>query len=478
MATQVSDPYASIATPITSAAPTSASSDPYESIATTIPPATGTTGVLGAVNKVGEVAGDVATGFVKGAGDTVSGVSHLLHKIPVVGETLAPEAGVKALDAADESTGTAQSIGKGLEGIAEFATGDAALEGVAKASRLVSLAQKYPLVAKTLQLATEHPWLAKIITEGTKGAVTGGVEGTVKGAQKDEAVKGGVVGAIEGGAAGAAVGTVTGGVQALKNAKVNPFREILKGKALAQEPAEAAIREGVTAGVPASAPSVAAGVQTTPILKGGESILDEPLQVLENNKRALYKKIDNTVGFDYQEAQQGLKNDQYNLKQLGNTPEDQNARVKLINSITDTMKRLGDADKDLKAAGLDPREAAAANTSWKAGQDLKNVIVRNANPDGTINIDPLLKQSKMLRFSKRGDRILQFMNGNKAAADAFIDQLQAAQDAGVHAMKTQKVAKWLGGIVGSAALGLGVGVAAAPYVKTAAQGVGLLSTEP
>src|SRR5258706_293490 len=52
-------------------------------------PAPGTTGAAGVLNKIGETGANVATGFVKGLGDTVSGVSHLLNKVPLIGETLA-----------------------------------------------------------------------------------------------------------------------------------------------------------------------------------------------------------------------------------------------------------------------------------------------------------------------------------------------------------------------------------------------------
>src|ERR1700735_1204623 len=41
---------------------------------------------------------------------------------------------------------TVESIGGGLENIAEFYLGDAALEGISKAAKLTALADKYPLV--------------------------------------------------------------------------------------------------------------------------------------------------------------------------------------------------------------------------------------------------------------------------------------------------------------------------------------------
>src|SRR5258708_3953284 len=107
--------------------------------------APGTTGVSGVLNKIGETGASVASGVVKGPGDTVSGVSHLFNKIPGVGETLAPSQGICALDKMDVANGTAEAAGKGLEGIAEFVGGDELLEGLSKGTKLVALAKKYPL---------------------------------------------------------------------------------------------------------------------------------------------------------------------------------------------------------------------------------------------------------------------------------------------------------------------------------------------
>jgi hypothetical protein len=153
---------------------------------------------------IGETGAGVATGFVKGMGDTVSGVSHLINKIPVVGETLAPSAGITSLDQRDVSHGTAEMAGKGLEGIAEFATGDEALEGLSKASKLVALAKKYPAIAETLNMASKNKMLEKIITGGAKNAVVGAAQGGIKGAQEDNAVKGAAVGGATAGVMGAA----------------------------------------------------------------------------------------------------------------------------------------------------------------------------------------------------------------------------------------------------------------------------------
>ena len=154
------------------------------------------------IGKVSDVAGGVATGFAKGAGQTVSGISHILHQIPGVGETLAPEAGMKAFDPMTETHGTAEAVGSGLEGLAEFAAGDEALEGIAKGAKIVAMAKKFPAVAQALEMAEKSKTLSKIMSSAGKGAIVGGVQGAVKGASEGKAVEEGLVGAAGGGVGG------------------------------------------------------------------------------------------------------------------------------------------------------------------------------------------------------------------------------------------------------------------------------------
>jgi hypothetical protein len=181
-----------------------------DSSAATPPPANNASmGATGALSDVAEDVAGAGSGILKGAGDTVSGVAHLINKIPGIGETLAPKQGIGALDQMDKSNSTAESVGKGVEGIAEFFAGDAALEGLAKAAKITALASKYPLIAKTLELAKAHPAIAKIIAETGKGAAVGAAQGTVKGAQQGDATQG-----AEAGGVGGAVGGLAGGAVA------------------------------------------------------------------------------------------------------------------------------------------------------------------------------------------------------------------------------------------------------------------------
>ena len=161
----------------------------------------------------------LATGVVKGAGQTVSGVSHLVNKIPGVGETLAPSQGVNAADQMEQTHGTAEKIGSGLEGVAEFAAGDEALEAVAKGAKLVQMAKQFPAVAEALKAAEGSKILSKIMTTAGKGAVVGGAQGALKGATEGNAAAG-----AEEGAAGGAIG---GGVAEGVASGIRPLARIL-----------------------------------------------------------------------------------------------------------------------------------------------------------------------------------------------------------------------------------------------------------
>lgn len=427
------------------------------------PSAPGTTGVTGALNKVGEFAAGVVPGAVESMGETIQSLPWIGKKI-ITPEAMQAEREYFRPGSAAEKAG--QGTGAIAESALEFVLGDEALKGLA-------LADKIGLASKIAKITTESPYIGKLIQHGVGVARMGTVgtaEALAKGATLPEAVKTGVATGVGGEALSAAAEEAPSAIKTLRGLK-NPFRAILEGKAAAQAPAEAAIRGGVTAGV--TEPSVAAGVATKPILEGSQTVLDEHLTSLASKEKAAYKAVDDAAGFDVKEANLRLKNDQYKLKQLGNTPEDQTTRVKLINSITDSTKRIDAAEADLKAAGVNPKAADMLHTARMAGMDFKNVIVRTTAPDGTSSVDQLLKQSKMLRFSKRGDRLAQFFgNGDiqagKPIADKFMIELEAAQKAGMHAMKVQKLAKWVGGLV---ATGLGIGAGA--HAATS-----LLATEP
>lgn len=230
------------------------------------------------------------------------------------------------------------------------------------------------------------------------------------------------------------------------------IRQIWEGKKVAQPGAEAAVRKGVQSSTEAAGTadeSVAANIKNQPVLKGNQSIVDEPLSALKEKESALYKKVDDAVGFDLKAEKAQLANDKYKLSQLGNTDADITQRGNLTEAINDSTDRIAQAEAKLRQAGIDPKAADAVHQQRMAGQDFKKVLVRHTNADGSINIDGLLKDSKNLRFSKYGDRLGQFMGND--AADAFTSKLEDMQKLGAHAVK----ARWVAGILGGLALGGG-----------------------
>src|ERR1700679_3373119 len=129
------DPNAAYAPAAASATPAfdpNASYQPAQA-APSHPPATGHT-VL-----------DAGLGVLSGIGggmmDTLEGAKNVANKV-LPDSAQIPDIPPEYRTAPN----TAESIGNGLEQIGEFYMGDAALEGAAKASKLVALAQKYPLI--------------------------------------------------------------------------------------------------------------------------------------------------------------------------------------------------------------------------------------------------------------------------------------------------------------------------------------------
>lgn len=438
------DPYASIATPLPAANTAASTDDPYASIATPIPPAPGL------LSRAAGVAGDVATGFGAGAVDTISGIGHLLNKVPVVGETLAPSAGLASLDKqnATDPNNTAQNVGKGLEGIAEFYAGNAALDGLAHGAKLVQMAKKYPLIAQTLDMATAHPWLAKILTESAKGAVTGGAEGAVKGAQQGNATGGAAQGAAAGGATGAVVGAVSG-------LRVNPFRGILKSP---EAVGEAAAQPIAQAGVRTAAPPVGAS------LRSGIDI-QTPLAA----SKALYQTVDDAANTDFKALYDKLDAAHDAAREAGiGSPEEAKAQL----NIKNTQDAIDDAKKVAAQSGVPNvdkilSQADAKFAETQANKDLNskffgNVIegnVKHGAPE-TINVDKAINVlEQMDKPNKYGlSRLQQTSLGPKGAFElkqALYDAQKAGQKALDARVLRNAIAKWAlggGGVLGGASV--------------------------
>lgn len=398
---------------------------------------------------------DLGTGILKGAGDTVSGVSHLIHKIPVIGETLAPQAGIDALDKLDTSQNTTQSVGKGLEAAGEWMIpGLAEDTGATRAAKLVSLAKKYPILADTLNLATHHPWLAKIITEGAEGAATGGTIGAVKGAQQGQTAKGAATGAAVGGATGAAV--------AAAPMLMNPFRkatstisdyasDIWKGAGKAQEPAQAAVREGAQAVLPTAQPQEL------------RTVLEHPIDTLESQASQNYKEMDVATDGKFQPNVDALKNVNKELRNIAGTAPEREAELEA------TRQRLEwQQDQLLNTAEVNgvPKETVQlAKNQFRQAQalhDLDTKVFKNFSVidlDGNVKVDAALKAlTKLQDNTTWGAPRLEQAIGKDAAA-TLINSLKAARQQGLTAVSRQQLAKSFAKYVGVPAAGVAAATA-------------------
>jgi len=196
-----------------------------------------------------------------------------------------------------------------------------------------------------------------------------------------------------------------------------------------------------------------------PLLKGNATMLDAHIEGLQKVEEAAYSKIDKAAGFDVKAEKQALANDQYKLKQLGNTDADVTQRGNLIDSINDSETRIADAETKLKAAGLSSDYPDFVHKTKMAAGDIKKALINNVSSDGqTVNINGFLNAAKKLRFAKYGDRIAQFV-GSEARADKFMSDIEQAQKLGKSAQSVQNISKILGKYVIPGASILGAGYA-------------------
>jgi hypothetical protein len=253
---------------------------------------------------------------------------------------------------------------------------------------------------------------------------------------------------------------VVKGVGAVAPKAAGLARDVIQGEDVAQPGTQAAVRSGVQASTEAAGTadeSVAANIKSNPIVNGGSTVVDEPLATLREQEQAAYAKVDDAVGFDLKAEKAQLANDQFKLKQLGNTDADVTARGNLTDSINDSQDRITEAEQTLRDGGIDPDEADTLHQQRMAGQDFRKSLVKNTNAgDGSLNVDGLLNDAKNLQNSKFGNRLEQFM-GKDGAAN-YVDQLQKMQKQGASAAKAQSIAKTIGKYVGigaASAVGLG-----------------------
>jgi hypothetical protein len=187
-------PQGAITAPINASA--TSDSQTQQSTQQTQPPARST------LDQVMNADVDLAKGFGKGVLQTTAGIGELIHKIPVVGSALIPQAGLSAEEQAAKPEGIMQHLGNVGEVGLEWASGEELLSGLSRVAKLEQLAKNSPTIASALSKTPEL--VKKVFSSATKGAVVGGAQGGVKGAAEGDA-EGGAIGGAAGGAIGSTV---------------------------------------------------------------------------------------------------------------------------------------------------------------------------------------------------------------------------------------------------------------------------------
>ena len=222
--------------------------------------------------------------------------------------------------------------------------------------------------------------------------------------------------------------------EAVETPKPNLIQKIKKGQSVEQEPAQSALKK-------------AAGTNEPSL----QETLTKPIAENQAAADALYEEMDKT-GVDVKNLTQKLRNTERKLTQLTDTPEDQVLEAKLLKSREGLIEKIKDS-------GVSEDQINEADTQFqktKALSDIQSRIFKNPSvvegdvthgtPE-TVNVDSTIKALRKLENTKYGNRIEQAFG--KEGANELFDKLYEAQRMGVHAMKVQQVAKWIGGIIGA-----------------------------
>lgn len=425
-----SDPFASIAQPVQSAQ----TSDPFATIAQPVNQQPNDY-----LSKTEDFLGTATSGVEKGVGDlwdmAKSLPGSIYHSLPPVALADSVKQTLPVIDSYEKARASGASITDALSAANQKAKDQEVIVRAVK-ERAAEF-QKNPTMETARGLTDLAGLVAVHYLTGGAGAEVEGLEGAAD-----------VGGAAE--------------PEAAATAEPGIVKQVLQGAKAAQPGTQAAVRSGVQASSEAAGTadeSLAANITNTPIVNGGNTVVDEPLATLREQEQAAYNKMDETAGFDVKAEKEQLANDQYKLKQLGNTDADITQRGNLIESINDSQDRIAEASQKMQDAGIDPSTADTLHQQRMAGQDFRKSLIKNTNAgSGDLNIDGLLNDAKNLQNSKYGNRLEQFMGKDGAAK--YVDQLQQMQKLGASAVKANKLAKLVGGwaaggVVGGVAASLG-----------------------
>ena len=336
-------------------------------------------------------------GAGRGALETVSTVAKGLNKIPLVGEYLAPKAGIQALDQATKTQNENEAGGKMVESIGELMLGDESLKAIPFVKRL-------EMIAKAGKLAEEHPFLAKILHAGIsavhQGSVATGV-GLLHGEDLPTAAKQGAsVGALGGtleGVSSLAPDAIAGVKNAAKRLSSNSIQPTLQqgirdavskvaqgvsdtdtfhqalselgnGKQFQDLPVQqqSAVMQRAQA-LKAANGSSSVALQAKPTASIRDVVEGAADQVYGRSK-ALYAQLDQATGGQFQRFDDELQNINRKLRETAGLDDEKEAE--LLKKKADVEAAQQQVFDDAKAKGVDPQLVEQAKANYRRAQAL------------------------------------------------------------------------------------------------------------
>lgn len=391
------------------------------------------------LSKVGDVAEDVGTGFVKGAGQTVNTISGLVSK---VAPSLVRPSDVQGLEQIETPTNTAQKVGSIAEQISEFFLGDEALKGL-------SLADRAGMLAKVAKVAEEHPVVAAIIKKGfqavRQGTATAGQQ-LLHGTSLSDAAETGAEAAGAGALAGA-------GVEGI-GAAYSKLQKVFNTKTI-QPILQSGIRDVMNAVADEN------GVERPIDNMSIRDVVKDVADKVEAKVHSMYQELDAASGGRLQRFDDALKNINNELRNV--TGLDDAREAELLEKKTST-----EAARAQALQNVDPKKIEDAKAAWKQSQalqdfnnklDMKSVVKGqhpseniasiNPKPTGeTVNPDMLHGNLKMLEKTGR----LQEAVGEQHAQE-LTSHADLAAKTRQNILRNQKLAKAAAGVAG---IGYGV----------------------
>jgi hypothetical protein len=433
-----SDPFASIAQPVTQQA--ASSSDPFAAIAQPV-----NQQPSDYLSKTEDAMGNAANGVVKGFGDLWGMAKNIpagiYHSLPPVALVDSVKQTLPIIDSYEKARASGAGIMDALNTANEKAKDQEAI--VRGFKERAAEFQKNP-TQETARGLTDIAGLvaAHYLTAGAGGA---GAEGE----------------AIEGAAVAPEADAVTTAAP-----KPGIVKQVMQGEKVAQAPAQATLRSG------AQASAADAGVAAGDTTGGIRTLLDDPIENLSKLERESYDKINEASGTDLKSLYDHANDVQEALEDPTNIAN----RTSLQKDLQGTQSQIAEGEAKATENGVDPDTLNDAKAKTQQRYAMENVNQKLFNNESvvkgnvghgapeTINVDSAIRQVENLdkpsRFAPRGtpSRLQQALgeDGAKNIKQGLYDAQKQGQTALSRQQFAGKILQWGERLGGVGAAGYGV----------------------